>query len=621
MGMTSVAIIISISVAAVAAQQRTQAPPPPPTTGTAEISGTVMTDEANPRPVRRAVISLNMASAPIGGRATTTDDAGRFVFRRLPAGNYGAPRATKAGYVSATYGEKRVGGIGSPITLVDGQRLTIALKMLRGAVITGTIFDQGRPASGVAVQATAIRVVNGTRSVTDTYYYAGGGYGTSDDRGVYRMYGMPPGDYMVSVSARSASTAAPTRPVTEAEMQWAQQQLQGSSAVGAASPTGASSPPPPAQAVAAAPVYYPGTTVAAQATLVTVAAGQERGGVDFALQTVPTAKVAGTILGLDGQPAATATVTMVPRVDTSSAQVDAMLMRESMIMGRPPVTEGKFVVQAVKPGDYTIAVRGASRSDAPAGGGRGGPAPVMNLWASADISVNGVDQTDLVLRLVPGVDIAGRITFEGETEKPTDFSTIQVRLRAAPTAGVTVSVGAASTPVAADGTFTLKGVTPGRYLVTSFVPGGGVTPVWTMKSARVGDVDAGDVPFEIGAGRDPSDIAVTFTDKMGELSGRLLDGTNKPTSALSIILFPTDKTMWSQTSRRIRSPIRPANDGVFKFTNVLAGEYFLAALSDFDMADVYKPEFLEQVAAVAMKITIGDGEKKAQDLKIAGGLH
>ena len=78
--------------------------------------------------------------------------------------------------------------------------------------------------------------------------------------------------------------------------------------------------------------------------------------------------------------------------------------------------------------------------------------------------------------------------------------------------------------------------------------------------------------------------------------------------------------MWSQTSRRIRQPVRPANDGGFKFANVLAGEYFLAALSDFDMADVFKPEFLEQVAAVAMKITIAEGEKKVQDLKISGGL-
>jgi hypothetical protein len=236
--------------------------------------------------------------------------------------------------------------------------------------------------------------------------------------------------------------------------------------------------------------------------------------------------------------------------------------------------------------------------------------------------VNGADQTDFVLRLTPGIDIAGRVTFEGgDTEKPADLSTIQVRLRSAPTPGPTVSVGAGTAPVNADGTFILKGVTPGRYLVSSTVPSASVTSKWTMKSARVGEVDAGDFPFEVGAGRDPSEISITYTDKMGELSGRLLDGADKPTSQLSIILFPADKAMWSQTSRRIKQPVRPANDGAFKFTGLLAGEYFLAALSDFEQADVAKPEFLEQVAAVAMKITIGDGEKKVQDLKIAGGHH
>jgi len=51
----------------------------------------------------------------------------------------------------------------------------------------------------------------------------------------------------------------------------------------------------------------------------------------------------------------------------------------------------------------------------------------------------------------------------------------------------------------------------------------------------------------------------------------------------------------------------------------LPGEYYLAALTDFDRNDVDKAWFLEQVAAAATKITIGEGEKKTQDLKIASG--
>ena len=45
-------------------------------------------------------------------RLASTDDAGRFVFRNLPAGNYTAPRAVKPGFVPVVDGQKRVGGIG-----------------------------------------------------------------------------------------------------------------------------------------------------------------------------------------------------------------------------------------------------------------------------------------------------------------------------------------------------------------------------------------------------------------------------------------------------------------------------------------------------------------------------
>jgi hypothetical protein len=620
----SIALCVVLT-AAVAAQQRTQMPPLPPSTGTAQISGTIVTDEATPRPVRRAVVTLSVASVPVS-RSTTTDEAGRFVFTQLPAGNYSAPRASKPGYVPVTYGEKRVNGMGSPITLTEGQRLTITFKMMRGAIITGMLTDQGRPAAGASVQATAVRVVNGVRVASDSYYYGGGGSGSTDDRGIYRIHSLPPGAYIVSVSRYASSTAAPVRPITDAEMQWALQQFQTGYAGASTTPAaGGTAAPPPAQAVASAPVYYPGTTIPAQAMPITLAAGQERADIDFSLQVVPTARVEGMILGQDGQPAAAAQVNLVPRFDGSGSSLDSIMMMESMLMSRPTVIAGKFSLPSVKPGEYTIAVRGASQSDAaaapPAGAGRGGPAPAMTLWASADISVNGVDVSDIVLRLQPGIDIAGRVIFDGAAEKPADLSTVNVRLRSAPTAGLTVSVGVPAAPVNADGTFVLKGVTPGRYFVSSSVPGNPMTPVWTMRSARVGEIDAGDVPFEVGPGREPTDISVTFSDRIGELSGRLLDGANKPTSQLSIILFPTDKAMWLQSSRRIRTPVRPANDGGFKFTNILAGEYYLAALSDFEMADVYKPEFLEQVAAVAMKITIAEGEKKMQDLKISGGLR
>jgi hypothetical protein len=79
--------------------------------------------------------------------------------------------------------------------------------------------------------------------------------------------------------------------------------------------------------------------------------------------------------------------------------------------------------------------------------------------------------------------------------------------------------------------------------------------------------------------------------------------------------------MWSQRSRRLRVPVRASTEGKFRFTNLPPGEYYMAALTDFEPNDYYNPTFLDQVAAAgAIKITLAEGEKKVQDLRIAGGL-
>jgi hypothetical protein len=52
------------------------------------------------------------------------------------------------------------------------------------------------------------------------------------------------------------------------------------------------------------------------------------------------------------------------------------------------------------------------------------------------------------------------------------------------------------------------------------------------------------------------------------------------------------------------------------FTDLPAGEYFIAALTDLDPAEWQDPAFLDQIAPAAIKVTLAEGEKKRTDIRI-----
>jgi protocatechuate 3,4-dioxygenase beta subunit len=577
--------------------------------GTAAISGTVVADEPGNAPVRRVTLTLSSASTgvlPFQFMAMT-DDRGRFAFTRLAAGSYSSLRATRPGFVDATYGEKRIGGIGTPITLADGQSLTVALKLRRGAVITGVVSDpQGRPMADVEVEATPVRqadgkILPGSRGMLRR--------ASTDDRGVYRVFSLAPGEYIVGALVRGR-IARDAHRMTEAEIRWAQQQLQPGSGP-------ASAAPPPSPAMSHRPVYYPGTPDASGATVVTMTAGQERSGVDFSIEPVTTSRVEGRILNPDGQPAQGVTINMVAR-NSADGVGSSLLALESSAAMRPTVSAGRFSIPGVLPGEYTIAARTIPRAGQR--GGAVGGAPNV-LWALTDVTVSGGDVSDLELRLQPAMSVTGKVVVERTSTTPLDLTRGTIRLTAAPsTTAVTVTVGSSSASIQDDGTFTIPGVSPGRYLITGSIPAAaGGTPL-LLKSARVAGADAADAGFDVRPSQDVTDAIVTFTDRSAELTGTLVDAAGRRTPDFSIALYPADKAMWSQRSRRMRAPVRTSTEGKFRFTGLLPGEYYLAALTDFEPGEFYTPAFIEQVVAGgAIKIVIAEGEKQVQDLKIAGG--
>jgi hypothetical protein len=82
-----------------------------------------------------------------------------------------------------------------------------------------------------------------------------------------------------------------------------------------------------------------------------------------------------------------------------------------------------------------------------------------------------------------------------------------------------------------------------------------------------------------------------------------------------VVAFPADRALWLPQSRRMKAS-RPSTDGQFHLDDLPAGDYYLAALTDADQDEWQAPSFLAAAVAAGVKITLGEGESRTQDLKI-----
>jgi len=162
----------------------------PKETGTARISGRVVAADTG-TPLRRAEVTL-AGEAVEEGRSTSTDETGRYEFKELPAGRYQLS-ANKAGFGWVAFGQERPFQPGRPLVLADGQVIArVELALPRGGVIAGRLTDEfGEAVANMPVRAMRYSWANGKRRLSPV------GFAATDDRGLYRVPSLTPGDYVV----------------------------------------------------------------------------------------------------------------------------------------------------------------------------------------------------------------------------------------------------------------------------------------------------------------------------------------------------------------------------------------------------------------------------------------
>ena len=559
--------------------------------GTAAIAGRVLTADTG-RPVKRARVVVSGGGR--GGKTTITDDQGRYQIAQLPAGTYNVT-ASKAGFVDAVYGQRRPLQPGTPLTLADSQAANaVDLRLTRGGVVTGRVLDEdGEPLARALVTVQRYQYVRGERQLMP----AGGDQ--SDDRGQYRVFGLPPGDYFVSASASG---------IGEMLGRGLQLLVEGIAAAGPAGrggrggiagpgpfgPGAVSDPTPSGYA----PTYYPGVVNPSDAGKVSVGPGQEAGGIDFPIQLVPFATVTGVVAGADE----VAAVLLVPQNSGPLGRLGGAALN-----GRAQ-SDGTFTITNVPPGRYLAVARS---------GGRGGD-PKTGMQA---IVVNGQNVEGVTLVLQPGVTVSGNITVESSgTPAPTDYTSF--RLDAPDVIPLPIGGGAGGRGggpfggggrAEKNGAFQIPNLLPGAHYIRVAAQG-----AWTVKSVTLGGQDVTDSPFEIKPGQNIDNMTVVLTDRATEISGIVRDAKGTGMGGVTVIAFSTDQQFWRPQSRQIQVG-RTDQSGAYRIRALPPGDYLIVATDDVEQGEWFDPAYLEEVRPAAKKLSLTEGEKKSEDLRGPGG--
>jgi protocatechuate 3,4-dioxygenase beta subunit len=315
------------------------------------ISGRILGEDSRPiANVRVVIYALNPNRQKTVAGQTETNPDGVFRATSLTPALYQVA-ASAPGYVSNLEGTDNLDGNQQNYRIGD----TVNITMYKGGVITGRVIDaDGEPIIGVAVQAvTALkkdRPQIGLRSFL------------TDDRGVYRMYGLVAGSYLVMVNTNvpgaSGSRAA----------------LQGDIST-----------------------YYPSST-RYDAVEIAVRNGAEVSGIDIRHQGEPGNRLSGQVSGVATSGAASPTGP-VDAIQIILSQVPTGLILNTVSM-RPQGSPNSFTFYGLSDGEYELIARQIGRD-------RDGYSSTPQR-----VTIKGKEVTGIELKLIPLGSIAGRILLE-----------------------------------------------------------------------------------------------------------------------------------------------------------------------------------------------------------------
>lgn len=537
----------------------------PTTYGT--ISGRLMSDDGRPLSNSSVFLSVLGSMVPSPPRAGLTDSSGRFEFRNLPSGAYSI-QPNVPGYVrlrspeeEAEPRERTYNRIGDNVNVT----------MAKGGAITGTVTDAaGRPVVATRVRVLRVRDATGKPMRATTFLRDV----VTDDRGVYRAWGLEPGSYLVSAGNNSQFFNIQI-PLSEE-----------------------------------APTYYPSATRDG-ATEVSVRYGEEQSGIDIRQRSERGRRLSGTLSGATESSGNFSDI-YVTLIHTASGLTDDT----SYVRGGDT---SSFTFSNVADGEYDLVARRGYGADAAAS-------------APLHVKVRGADITGLQLVLAQLGTISGRLFLEAPPASPQPAPTCEEKPK-----GQDVRQGALEETIItarldeklqerarwtlprlpdsqprSDGEFLFGSLQPGRYRLDARLPderwyvrsitAGGEARTKAPAAARssnaaarpsgnreasaasqatraagAGDAFSSDGGIRIGQGTQVTGIRIAVASGAAKLSGRVLASTEGGAlpPRLRLYLVPREPERANDPLRFAETDFR--RDGTFTLANLAPGRYWLLA--------------------------------------------
>jgi hypothetical protein len=431
----------------------------------------------------------------------------------------------------------------------------VTLRVRKGGVITGTVTDStGEPVIATRVHAIRVRDENGRRTFQAGRFSRFRGERSTDDRGVYRFWGLPSGSYLVKVGGRDTLRRNSIPDAIEED----------------------------------APTYHPSAATPEAAIEVSVNEGREATGIDIRHRGESGHAISGNISGQIGRSLQEQGVIVTLTQSATGAPVGELAIR---------LTEGpsSFLFEGVADGEYDLTAQHIVVPNADAAS-----VEISAASPARRVIVKNKDVTGVELKLAPLGSIEGRVVPDAE-RKPRcqsdriarlDETVISVgREDAGPPVPIFTSFAwmVSGVLVVPDqkGDFTIRSLPGARYRVDTRLP----SEDWYIRSislsspAKPEPIDAGRDGIAVKSGERVRGLTISVQEGAASVRGRVVMAQAKATlpSRLLVHLVPTEQQQRHNVLRFAEAAVE--SDGSFFLTNIAPGSYWLLARPTEDLND------------------------------------